>query len=515
MKKFIKSNEISELISKGTTIYTCGFGLAGFAEEIAIEIEKSFLETGNPRDLTIYHSTGTGNSNNKGIAHFAHKGLVKRIVCGHFGASGPEIGKMLMSNDIEGYSLPQGVLAIMPREIAGRRPGVITKVGLGTFVDPRLEGGKINALTKTKEDLVEVMVIDNEEWLRYKTPKVDIAIIRGTTADEHGNISIEKDGILVETLSVAQAAKACGGIVIAQVEYVAKAGTLHPKKVRVPGIMVDYVYVAKPENSYQTQGTYFNPVFCGDLKMSLSERKIICRRAAIELRDHDIVNIGIGMPEGISAVAAEEKVFDKITLTSEGGGIGGVLASGLDFANAINPEAILEQPYQFDFYDGGGIDVAFLGLAQTDKKGNVNVSKFHNKVAGPGGFINITQSAKRVVFCGTFTANGLEVEVLGGKLNIKREGTMKKFIEAVEQITFSGDYSRSIRQQVIYVTERAVFELTDSGLELLEIAPGIDLEHDVLRLMDFKPVINNVKLMPHEIFQESWNGLSEWIARHN
>lgn len=516
MIAFVKSNVIPALIPCGATIYTCGFGLAGFAEEVAIEIEKSFLKQGIPRDLILYHSTGTGNSRDKGIAHFAHEGLVKRIVGGHFGASGPEIGKMIMENKIEGYNFPQGVLAILPREIAGRRPGVITKVGLGTFVDPRLEGGKINSLTRQQEDLVTLVTLDHEEWLYFKAPKVDVAIIRGTSADENGNLTIEKDGVLVETLSVAQAARASGGIVIAQVEQVVKAGTMHAKEVKVPGIMVDYICVAKPENSFQTQGTYFNPAFCGDLKiplhtikpMPLDEKKIISRRAAMELTEGAVVNLGIGLPEGVSAVAAEQGVCSKITLTTEGGGIGGVPASGLDFANSVNPEAILEQPYQFDFYDGGGIDLSILGLAQTDSAGNVNVSKFHSKVAGCGGFINITQNAKKIVFCGSFTAKGLEVEVRDGTLKILKEGQMKKFIQSVEQITFSAYYALQRHQEVLYVTERAVFSLTERGLELIEVAPGIDLEHDILRHMDFIPVIDQVKLMPEEIFFDQWHGLA-------
>lgn len=514
-RKFIPSNTVASLVPDGATIYTCGFGLAGFAEEVAIEIEQSFMETKHPKDLTIYHSTGTGNSKDKGIAHFAHEGLVKRIVGGHFGASGPEISRLLIENKIEGYNFPQGVLAILPREIAGRRPGVITKVGLGTFVDPRIEGGKINDLTKTKEDLVELMTLDGEEWLRYKAPHVDVAIIRGTTADEHGNLTFEKDGILVESLSVAQAAKSCGGIVIAQVEYVAKAGTFHPKDVKVPGILVDYIVVAKPDNSFQTQGTYFNPAFCGDIKIPvkslegrpLNPNKVIWRRAAMELEDDAVVNLGIGMPEGVAAIAAEEGVSERITMTIEGGGIGGVPASGLDFANAINPEAIIDQPYQFDFYDGGGIDITFLGLAQTDADGNVNVSKFHGKIAGCGGFINITQSAKKIVFCGSFSACGQKLEVTDGKIVIHQEGSIKKFVDHIEQLTFNGSCSKQRQQRVIYVTERAVFELTDEGLELTEIAPGVDLKEDVLNQMAFTPVVRNVKSMPIEIFQEHWHGL--------
>jgi propionate CoA-transferase len=517
MPKFIEVDEAVKFIEDGCTVYTCGFGLAGFPEEISISIEKSFLETGRPRELTLYHSTGVGNFKGRGIAHYAHEGLLKRIVAGHFGASGKGIQNLMVENKLEAYNLPQGVLATLPRDIAARRPGVITKVGLGTYVDPRLEGGRVNEITK--EDIVEVIELGNEEWLFYKAPKVDVAIIRGTTADERGNITIEKDGILVETLSVAQAARACGGIVIAEVERIAKAGTLHPKHVKVPGIMVDYVVLSKPENHFQTMGTYFNPAYSGDIKipvdsipaMELSERKVVCRRAAMELRPNEVVNLGIGMPDGVSAVAAEENISHLLNLTLEAGGIGGVPAQGLDFANAINADAIIEQPYQFDFYDGGGLDITFLGLAQTDFSGNVNVSKFNGRVVGCGGFINITQSAKTIVFCGTFTADGLKLEIKNGQLNIINEGKNKKFLNDLEQITFSGDYAVKAGKRVVYVTERAVFELTDEGLELIEIAPGVNLEKDILDMMDFKPIVKNVKLMPVEIFRESWGGLADIV----
>lgn len=521
MLKVIESKSVGNLIKDGATIYTCGFGLAGFAEEVAIGIKESFLSTGHPNNLTIYHASGIGNCKDRGIQHFAKEGLLKRIVAGHFGIGGPDINQLIMENRIEAYNFPQGVLTLMPRNIAGHRPGLITKVGLGTFVDPRVEGGKIT--TKTVEDLVQVVDFGGEEWLYYKAPKVDVAIIRGSVADENGNLTLHREGLLLEAISVAQAAKACGGIVIAQVEHIVKAGTLHPKMVKVPGLIIDYLVVAKPENHYQTMGTYFNPAFAGDIKvpaaslkpMEMDERKIIARRAAMELVPNAVINLGIGMPEGVAGVAAEEKVEEMMTLTTEAGLIGGIPAAGLDFGHGVNAEAVIEMPYQFDFYDGGGIDVGFLGLAQMDRFGNINVSKFGPKTAGCGGFINISQNAKKVVYCGTFTAGGLKVKVDDGKLIIEQEGKNKKFLQDVEQITFSGKYAAKVGQPVLYVTERAVFQLTSEGVELIEVAPGVDLEKDILQYMDFKPIMNQVKLMDPAIFQETWGGLSAIIGAHS
>lgn len=519
MPKIINASQVGEFVKDNDTIYTCGFGLAGFAEEVAIAIKQSFLDTGHPRNLTVYCSTGVGNFKDRGLHHFAVEGLLKRYVGGHYAVVGADMTKLAVENRMEAYNLPQGVLALIPRNIAGRRPGFISKVGIGTFVDPRIEGGKLN--TKATEDLVKVIELEGEEWLYYKLPKINVSIIRGSVADEHGNITLHREGILVETTSVAQAAKASGGIVIAQVEHIVKAGTLHPKDVKVPGILVDYIVVAKPENHFQTMGTYFNHAFAGDIKipvdslkpLELDERKVVTRRAAVELVPGAVINLGIGMPEGVAAVAAEEKVDHLVSLTTEGGVIGGVPAGGLDFGHSVNAEAVIEQPYQFDFYDGGGIDVTFLGLAQTDPFGNVNVSKFAGKPIGCGGFINITNGAKKVVFCGTFTAGGLKVSVADGKLTILQEGKSKKFIQEVEQITFSGKYAAQIEQPVLYITERAVFRLTKDGLELTEVAPGIDIEKDILQQMEFAPVIKNIKLMDTRIFQEVWGKLGDLIAK--
>ena len=517
MVQVLSPLEAARRIKNGSTIYMAGMGLGGFAEEVAIGIQDSFLATGHPNTLTLYHSTGIGNGKDRGMHYFAHEGLLKRLVGGHFGVGGPNLMRLIHEEKVQAYNLPQGVLALLPRQIAGRRPGFITKVGLGTFVDPRLEGGKVNKAST--EDLVKVMEIDGEEYLRYLCPKVDVAMIRGSVADEHGNITLDREGVILEALSIAQAAKACGGIVIAQVEHIVKAGSLHPRAVKIPGIVVDYVVVGKPEHHLQTMATYYNPAYAGDIKivtdsmtpMPLDPRKVIARRAAMELGRGAVVNLGIGMPEGVGAVVAEEGVSQRITLTVETGPIGGIPAAGFDFGHASNAEAVIEQPAQFDFYDGGGIDVAVLGLAQTDRHGNVNVSKFSGRPVGCGGFINITQNAKKLVFCGTFTAGAFDADVGDGRMTITKEGKSRKFLDHVEQITFSGQYAAANNQTVLYVTERAVFRLTIEGLELIEVAPGVDIARDILAYMDFAPILRDVALMDSALFQEKWGRLGAML----
>lgn len=513
MTKVITADEAAALIKDGATVAASAMGLAGWPEEIALSVEKRFLEAGHPRNITFVHGSAIGDWKEKGSTHFGYEGLVKRWIGGHIGSS-PRMSRLIAENKIEAYNLPQGVIVQLWREIAAKRPGLITKVGLGTYVDPRLEGGKMNSLTR--EELVKVIEFEGEEWLYYKSFPVHVALIRGTYADEKGNLTMDKEGMLLEALPLAQATKNSGGIVIAQVEQVVKANSLHPKQVKVPGILVDYLVVAEPENHWQTEGLYFNPAFSGDIKvplvsippLPLDERKIITRRAAMELQPNQIVNLGVGIPSDVAAIAAEEGISHFLTLTTEAGGIGGVPASLPHFGHSYNAEAVIEHQAQFDFYDGGGIDVAFLGLAQTDKEGNVNVSKFQGRAMGCGGFVNITQCSKKVVYCGTFTTKGLKVSVDGGKLTILQEGTGKKFLDRVEQVTFSGKFAQKIKQSVLYITERAVFTLEEGQMTLSEIAPGIDLEQDILALMDFKPRISpGLKTMPGGIFQTRWGDL--------
>jgi propionate CoA-transferase len=512
--KVVTAAQAVSVVKKGDMIATGGFVGIGFAEHLAIALEERFLASGEPADLGLIYAAGQGDGKTRGLNHFGHPGMVGKVIGGHWGLV-PNLQKQAIENKIIAYNLPQGIISTMFRDTAAKKPRTISRVGLGTYVDPRNGGGKINTITT--EDLVELMIIDGEEYLAYKTIPVDVAFIRGTTADPAGNITMEKEALTIEVLAIAMAARNSGGTVIVQVERIADYASLNAHNVKIPGIFVDYVVVSEPENHWQTFGERYNPSFSSEIRvpvesippMEMGPRKIIARRAAFELKTDDIVNLGIGMPEGVSNVVNEEGVLDRIVLTAEPGVIGGIPVGGLSFGAAINTEALIDQPYQFDFYDGGGLDIAFLGMAEADGKGNVNVSKFGPKLAGAGGFINISQNAKTVVFVGTFTAGGLETIVEDGKIRIIKEGKARKFVkDEVEHVTFSGEYSARRQQKAIYITERCVLTLTGEGMVLVEIAPGIDLYKDILEQMDFQPIIREpLGIMDSRIFYSERMGL--------
>ena len=513
MARKLTAAKAAALIRDGMTVAVDGFIGFSLADDILCELESRFLREGHPRDLRLVNVAGLGgDGKRRGINHFAHEGMTSTVIAGHYNMA-PKLGELIMQNKIKAYNLPQGTLSQLYRDIAAKKLGTLTHVGLYTFADPRVEGGKLNDITT--EDLVEVVNICGEERLLYKAIHVDVALIRATYADEYGNITMEHECCTAEATAIAQAAKNCGGKVIVQVEKVVT--DVDPKLVKVPGIYVDAIVVTEnKENHTQCVGCEYDGSMTGEFRVplgsleapSLSPKKIIGRRAAMELRPDTVVNLGIGIPEYISMVANEEGIGDHFTLTVEAGPVGGVPQGGPQFGGAVNAQAILDQPAQFDFYDGGGVDDAFLGLAQADKDGNINVSKFGPRIAGCGGFVNITQNAKRVYYCGTFTAGGLKCSTKDGKLIIDQEGKSDKFIDTVEQITFSGKYANKVGQPVMYITERAVFELREDGVYLTEVAPGIDIQTQILDHMGFVPKMDGEpKLMDERIFKDEVMGL--------
>ncbi|RRD94688.1 propionate CoA-transferase [Clostridiales bacterium COT073_COT-073] len=519
MSKKMSLQDAVNLIQDGDNVAISGFMLMTVPRELYLGIAERFQNTGHPQGITVMHAAGNGNNKDQGIIDMTYEGLITRYITGHF-ANNTKMIELVNNNKVAAYNFPQGVIAHMYRAAAAGKPGEITRIGLHTFCDPRVQGGKMNEATT--EDLVELIDVLGEEQLLYKVPKLNIGLIRGTTADEHGNITLEEEGAPVDALDVAMAVKACGGKVIAQVKNYVSSNSIERSKVVIPGNMVDAIVVCENplENHRQTPGSFFDPVLTGQYKLNnvgfasiaLDERKVIARRAAMELSKNSVVNLGIGIPESVAAIATEEGIGEDLLLTIESGLVGGVPTGGGNFGCAINAWAALPMTTQFDYYNGGNLSLTCLGFAEVDQTGNVNVSRFGKRIAGCGGLIDISQSTHTVVFCGTMTAGGLEVAVQDGKMQIIHEGQKIKFKKSVEQITFSSTYSNHIKQTVLFVTERCVFTLTANGLMLTEVAPGIDVEKNILPYMEFKPLIADpLKVMDPRLFMNVNIGLKEML----
>jgi propionate CoA-transferase len=507
LRKVIPAADAVALIQDGDVLATTGYGGNGTPDQLFVALEERFLETGHPRDLTLVYAGGQGDGKEKGLNRLGHEGMLKRVIGGHYGLI-PKIERLAVENKIEAYNLPEGVITHLYRDIAAGKPGTLSKVGIGTFVDPRIEGGKVNEAAT--EDIVELITLGGEECLFFKAFPVNVAFVRGTTADPDGNITSEKESLRLENLSMALAAKNSGGIVLCQVERIAESGSLDSRRVRIPGTVVDSVVVAEPEHHTQTYGTGYNPALSGEVRvpletvlpLPLDEKKIIARRAALELLPNSVINLGIGLPDAVGRVANEERIQDLLTFIVDPGVFGGVPMGGLDFGAAVNFSATIDHPYAFDFIDGGGLDAACLGFAECDRQGNINASRFANRVSGCGGFINITQNSKTVMFVGTFTSGGLKAEIADGEIRILDEGKYSKFVDSVGQVTFSGTVAASSEKEVYYITERCVFRLAQAGLELIEVAPGIDLERDILSKLPFEPLMRDVGTMESALFAD-------------
>ena len=520
--EFITAKEAVDRIKSGSTICTIGMTLVSACESILKELENRFLETGSPNQLTYMHTCGQSDRKAGAVFHLAHEGLTKRIIGGHWGLC-PKMMELISANKVEAYNLPQGQMANMFHSMALREPGKISKVGLGTFIDPRIEGGKMNDRTKPLEDIVDVVEIDGEEYLRYREIPIDTLLIRGTYADQNGNISTQEEAMVLELLPAVMATKRFGGQVICQVKKVVKAGTISPKEVVVPGVLVDAVVVCEEpeENHRQTSSWYYDPAYSGQAwapesktePIPLNVRKVIGRRAMMELEPDVVINVGTGIPNDvIGAIIAEENISDDVTITVESGIYGGVPAGGIDFGISRNAQALIPHDRQFEYYNGAGIDFTFMGAGEMDQEGNVNATRMGDKAPGAGGFIDITARAKNVIFCSTFTGKGLKVEFDENGLRIVEEGKIRKMVKAVQQISYNGKIAGDTGQNMVYVTERAVFKLTPEGPMLVEIAKGVDIQKDILDQMDFEPLIaKDLKYTDTRIYLETWGGLKEII----
>lgn len=517
MNKIVSAENAVALIQDGDVVAVSGYGTNGVPEKSLMALGKRYHESREPKRLTLMFAGGIGDGGGRGLNHLGQEGLIERTIGGHYGLI-PKIERLAVENKIKAYNYPEGVMTHLYRNIAAGKYYVTSHVGLETFVDPRQSGGKLNEATT--EDLVSLQTRNGEETLYFTGYPIDVAIIRGTTADLEGNISLEKESLTLENLSLAMAARNSGGIVICQVERLAQSNSIDARHVRIPGFMIDCVVLSEPEFHMQTFDDQYNPALSGELRvpleqipvMPLDEKKIVARRAALELTPQAIVNLGLGMPSGVGSIANEERVADRIMLTVDPGIYGGVPLAGYGFGASLNYVASIDHATQFDFIDGGGIDIACLGFAECDAAGNINASKFANRIAGCGGFINISQNSKKVIFLGTFSSGGLRTNISDGKLTIETEGKHLKFVTEIEQITFSGGRAGRERRNVLYITERCVFRLREGGIELTEVAPGIDVQKQILDLMPFTPIIHKILPMKPELFMDGRFGLIDLMS---
>ena len=512
----ITADEAARLVEDGDAILISGSGGGhSVPEALLAAVERRFIAEGKPQGLTSVSVVGVGDRAALGASHLAHEGLLKRAITSAL-VDSPGLVRLAAENKIEAYTFPQGVLSQLMRDMAAGRPGLLTKTGLNSFVDPRQQGARQSPCTPL--DFVEVVTLAGEEWLLFKPVPVSVAFLRGTTADEDGNVTMEQEAVFGEMLAMAQATRQAGGIVIVQVKRMASRGTLPAQQVKIPGILVDFVVVDAEQR--QTYATDYDPSYSGELRIPVDDikplpfgsRKVMVRRAAMELFPGAICNLGAGVSTGLSTIAAEEGLLDAVHLTNEQGLIGGAPITGRDSGGAQNFSAMIDQPAQFDFYDGGGLDLAFLSFAEVDAQGNVNVSRFGDRIIGVGGFINIAQNARCVVFSGTLTAGDLDVAWEQGKTIIRKEGRHKKFVPKLEQICYSASMGRERGQIALFVTERAVFQIGAKGLELIEIAPGLDAERDVISNMGFRPrVARDLRVMDARIFATGLMGLAAHV----
>ena len=517
MSKILPVEDAVALVQDGDVVAVAGYGTNGVPEKLLVGLQNRFAETKGPHDLTLVFAGGIGDGKERGLNRLGYEGLLKRVIAGHYGLV-PKIEKLAVENKIEAYNFPEGVITRLYRNIAAGNWGTLSKVGLGTFVDPRVEGAKVNEAAT--EDLVQLLTLNGEEILYFTGFPINIAFIRGTTADPEGNISLERESLSLENLSLAMAALNSGGIVICQVERIAQTNSIDARHVRIPGFIADCIVVAEADLHMQNYDHQYHPALSGEIRtpldaippLPLDEKKVVLRRAAMELTPHAIVNLGVGIASNVGMVANEEKIADQILLTADPGIYGGVPLGGQGFGAALNYVASIDHATQFDFIDGGGLDIACLGFAECDGAGNVNASRFAGRVSGCGGFINISQNSKKVVFLGNFSSGGLKASIQDGMLAIEAEGKHRKFVESVGQVTFSGQRAGREGRSVLYVTERCVFALREDGLELVEVAPGVDLQRQILDLLPFRPTVFDPRPMDPALFEPGIMGLRDRLS---